>query len=164
MAEKQPVLLPRQVVPSKYTLHLEPNLDTFDLKGDVSITVAVHEATSSVQLHARELYLSFAEFKPDGDGAAAIGATSISLNNGSHEFPFVATLTFAKELPVGGGTLRIKYRGELNDQMAGFYRSKYTCVSWFVRLKPKAQGISVQHGLRVSCGCASWVGVAVLRC
>ena len=37
-----------------------------------------------------------------------------------------ATLGFDEVLPVGKGVLEIKFRGILNDQMAGFYRSQYT--------------------------------------
>ena len=35
-------------------------------------------------------------------------------------------LEFASELEVGGATLTISYTGILNDQMRGFYRSKYS--------------------------------------
>ncbi|CAE8641584.1 unnamed protein product, partial [Polarella glacialis] len=37
-----------------------------------------------------------------------------------------ATIGFLEVLPVGKGVLEIKFRGILNDQMAGFYRSQYT--------------------------------------
>ena len=37
-------------------------------------------------------------------------------------------VSFGEDLPEGGGTLHIEFRGELNDQMAGFYRSKYVTV------------------------------------
>ena len=49
------------------------------------------------------------------------------------KFPYVTTFSFATHgetepaLSAGDGVLHIVYRGELNDQMAGFYRSK--CVA-----------------------------------
>ena len=36
------------------------------------------------------------------------------------------SLEFPSELPVGVATLVLQYTGILNDQMKGFYRSKYT--------------------------------------
>lgn len=35
------------------------------------------------------------------------------------------TLTFPNKLKVGDGVIRLKFSGELNDKMKGFYRSKY---------------------------------------
>jgi hypothetical protein len=38
----------------------------------------------------------------------------------------VATIHFSEPIQVGPGKLHIKYTGSLNDQLKGFYRSKYT--------------------------------------
>ena len=35
------------------------------------------------------------------------------------------TLTFPNNLKVGDGVIHLKFSGELNDKMKGFYRSKY---------------------------------------
>merc|ERR1740130_187163 len=37
-----------------------------------------------------------------------------------------STFSFDEVLPVGKGVLEIKFRGTLNAEMAGFYRSEYT--------------------------------------
>ena len=37
-----------------------------------------------------------------------------------------ATISFANELPLGEGQLKLEFTGELNDMMKGCYRSKYT--------------------------------------
>lgn len=36
---------------------------------------------------------------------------------------------FSNELPIGNAQLELKFTGELNDKMKGFYRSKYTSQS-----------------------------------
>ena len=36
------------------------------------------------------------------------------------------SIQFPSKLQLGAGILSIKYTGELNDKMKGFYRSKYT--------------------------------------
>ena len=38
----------------------------------------------------------------------------------------MATIEFAEKIKVGSGKLHIKYTGILNDNLKGFYRSKYT--------------------------------------
>jgi puromycin-sensitive aminopeptidase len=38
----------------------------------------------------------------------------------------VATVQFDKALEIGAGKLHIKYTGKLNENLKGFYRSKYT--------------------------------------
>ena len=48
-------------------------------------------------------------------------ATDISLD----EKADTATFTFEKELPLGHAKLHVTFVGQLNDQMAGFYRTKY---------------------------------------
>lgn len=36
-----------------------------------------------------------------------------------------ATITFPSLIPIGNAQLSVKFIGELNDKMKGFYRSKY---------------------------------------
>jgi hypothetical protein len=40
------------------------------------------------------------------------------------------SIDLASELPVGPATLSCSFEGVLNDKMVGFYRSKYTQVSF----------------------------------
>jgi hypothetical protein len=48
--------------------------------------------------------------------------------------------TFDEELPVGGkATLTIKFVGQLNDKMAGFYRSSYKDASGEVKYMATTQ-------------------------
>ena len=65
-----------------------------------------------------------------------------------------ATIGFDEVLPVGKGVLEIKFRGILNDQMAGFYRSQYTVPI----LKPAdmvALPFPFVKMLEISLGCAA---------
>mmetsp|Transcript_66812 Transcript_66812/g.118290 ORF Transcript_66812/g.118290 Transcript_66812/m.118290 type:complete len:881 (-) Transcript_66812:54-2696(-) len=114
------VLLPSDVVPEHYDLTLEPDLERFTFEGIVKITCDVQVATDKVSLHAHELVLSSADFTPAG--GAVMKADEITLKAKAK----TATVGFDDVLPVGKGVLVIKFRGILNDQMAGFYRSQYT--------------------------------------
>jgi len=115
------VLLPSDVEPVKYDLTLEPDLERFTFEGVVKIDVKVNVATEVVSVHQKQLVISEAKFTPSEAGAKAMEAEEITLKVKD----MTATFGFAEVLPVGDGVLEIKFRGILNDQMAGFYRSKY---------------------------------------
>lgn len=114
------VLLPDDVIPVSYDLALEPDLERFTFDGVVTITCDVQVATDVITVHARELTISEATFKPEG--AAVMEANTIALKKKAQ----TASFTFDEPLPTGSGALKLKFRGCLNDQMAGFYRSQYT--------------------------------------
>lgn len=120
MDKSHRVLLPSDLVPEHYDLTLEPDLERFTFEGSVKITCDVQVATDKVSVHAHDLLLSTAQFTPHG--AAPLKADEITLKAKAK----TATIGFDEVLPVGKGVLEIKFRGILNDQMAGFYRSQYT--------------------------------------
>lgn len=71
--------------------------------------------------------MSSAIFKGSGETAATtVEATQINMDLKAT----VLTLKFPSELPVGAGaTLDLVFSGEINNQMAGFYRSQYVDAS-----------------------------------
>jgi len=118
------VLLPDKVVPSKYIIKLEPNLTTFTFDGEEKVEVEVTKAgTKEITLHSRELYIKEASFTGADD--QKITPTDINFNTALRTCTFV----FKEELVVGAGVLAISFMGHLNNQMAGFYRSKYTDIN-----------------------------------
>lgn len=53
------------------------------------------------------------------------------------------TFDFGQSLPTGNAVLKIKYEAVLNDDMAGFYRSKYTVngeTRWMATTQFEATG------------------------
>jgi len=109
------VLLPTDVIPVKYNLHLTPNFNTLTFKGDEIIDVQVKNATTTVVLHSNDIKIESATFVGVGDAVVTV-----------QDKEQTATLVFPASLPTGTGKLHIKYEGNLNDQMVGFYRSKVT--------------------------------------
>lgn len=111
--------LPHNVIPKSYRLTLVPNLDgDFQFTGRVVVRVFVTEYTRTILLHSHRLDI-----------------LSVKVTLGSQIFPSTYSLlplaqmlniTTDKELPYGNNfDLTIDYKGELNDQSVGFYRSKY---------------------------------------
>ena len=116
------VLLPSAVKPVHYKLELFPDLVTFEYDSNEEISVVVGEqGVKEVSLHSKEIHVQEVSFKSSIEGAESPKLESISYNLKLH------TVTFAFDgiLPVGEGVLSIKFKGILNTDMAGFYRSSY---------------------------------------
>mmetsp|Transcript_10839 Transcript_10839/g.14084 ORF Transcript_10839/g.14084 Transcript_10839/m.14084 type:complete len:887 (+) Transcript_10839:126-2786(+) len=118
------VLLPDNVDPIKYIIRLEPNLETFTFDGEQTVEVEITKpGTQEISLHTRELYIKEASFT--GSNGEKITPVEINFNNTLRTCTFV----FKEELVVGAGAVQISFMGHLNNQMAGFYRSKYTDIN-----------------------------------
>ena len=116
------VLLPADVRPSHYVVELQPDLTAFTFSGRVEIKVNVLHATDKVTMHAKDLLVTGkASFSPSSDSVSRMESMEIAYNSDLSRVSF----TFPSLLHVGEGILEVSYRGELNDKMAGFYRSKY---------------------------------------
>ncbi|HUY19581.1 MAG TPA: M1 family metallopeptidase [Candidatus Binataceae bacterium] len=109
--------LPTIVKPTRYELRLEPNLPAASFLGEERVAIKVEQATSEIVLHALELEILTVE--------AERGAVHLQ---GKAEFvPALeqARLRFDKALEPGEWTLRLRFKGILNDKLHGFYLSRY---------------------------------------
>eukprot|EP00406_Dinophysis_acuminata_P070763 CAMPEP_0179268524 /NCGR_PEP_ID=MMETSP0797-20121207/30486_1 /TAXON_ID=47934 /ORGANISM="Dinophysis acuminata, Strain DAEP01" /LENGTH=894 /DNA_ID=CAMNT_0020976811 /DNA_START=169 /DNA_END=2853 /DNA_ORIENTATION=+ len=130
------VLLPDQVLPTKYDIRLVPDLERFVFDGVATIDVDVQEAVSEVTLHAKELQFISCEFTGEDDSAESKVET-VGINQRVKET--TVTFVFDKVLPVGKGKLAITYTGVLNNQMAGFYRSSYKDIHGNTKIMASTQ-------------------------
>ena len=110
--------LPRTVVPSRYELVLEPDLQAFTFSGSQRVEVEVTETTTKVVLNSIELDITSAALV---QGERRLEAT-IALDEETER----ATLTLAKAAEPGQWVLEASFTGILNDKLHGFYRSTYT--------------------------------------
>lgn len=107
------------VMPERYRLILHPNLDEFTFRGEETIYLKILKPTKEITLHAVELGIEEAIFIRPG---TAVVPENIHFDPHAE----TATFVFAKPLPAGKGELILKFQGVLNDQLRGFYRSRYT--------------------------------------
>lgn len=114
------VLLPRHAVPVRYTVKLEPDLVNCTFSGSVSIELNVLASSNRITLHAHQLAVSDVTVA-GGDGKKQ-GAETLSYDLKLQTL----TATFASSLAQGTCTFSASFTGVLNDELAGFYRSKYT--------------------------------------
>ncbi|ANZ75050.1 BA75_02276T0 [Komagataella pastoris] len=114
-------LLPANVKPTKYDLTLEPLFSTFKFNGEETIYLDVQENSSSITLHALEIDLH------DSLLITANKSKISPLHVTSNHDDQSLTFQFKEGTLVKGDKvqLQLKFIGELNDKMAGFYRSSY---------------------------------------
>ena len=113
--------LPSSIRPERYEITLTPDLESFTFAGEEEVTLSVAEATTSIVLNAAELAFSSASvILPDGTTVEG----SVSLDEAAER----ATITLPREVPQGTAKLHLSFTGTLNDQLRGFYRSKYTAA------------------------------------
>jgi len=111
--------LPRSVIPSRYDLTIEPDLEAATFSGTEAVTVEVHERIDEVVINALDLEIDNG-WLSNGAGTR-IEVSGIAFDEELQR----ATLGLADPADPGSWTLHLAFRGELNDQLHGFYRSTY---------------------------------------
>lgn len=110
--------LPRNVVPEKYEIKIEPDLVNFRFDGEELIHVTIAEPVREIILNALELEL-FDAFVTNNQQKKVVAQIRLDAENER------AILSFPEQLESGSWKLSIKFKGILNDKLHGFYRSTY---------------------------------------
>src|SRR2546422_9239537 len=112
--------LPDTVQPERYSIELRPDLSRFTFRGEESVTIRVLRPVKTTDLTARYLRPPRPPWK--AAKGPLVPAAKIELLKPAERL----RLTFAKSIPKGTATLHLVFDGTLNDELAGFYRSRYT--------------------------------------
>ncbi|MGI9119045.1 MAG: M1 family metallopeptidase, partial [Acidimicrobiales bacterium] len=111
--------LPRTVVPRRYHLRIEVDVDGARFTGNEDVELDIVEPVAEVVLNAVDLEMGPAWLTgPDGNRLDA----QVSFDAGAERL----TLALAATAQPGPWTLHLGFAGVLNDKLAGFYRSVYT--------------------------------------
>ena len=108
-----PYRLPRHSLPRRYDLVLEPDLNNATFSGSVTIVVDTAEAAPEIVLNSIELEI---------DTVAVDGETA---SFGLDEEAERLMIGPPSGVTTGEHTIDIEFRGILNDQLRGWYRSTY---------------------------------------
>jgi puromycin-sensitive aminopeptidase len=103
------------VMPSRYDLRIEVDLDAWRFAASERIDVQIHRPTAEITLHALELALHAVR-------AVAAGRTQAATVQYNAEAE-TATLRFPEPLPAGPVCLEIDFSGAIVERLRGFYRS-----------------------------------------
>ena len=110
-----PGILPKDVVPVEYALHLHPDLGTRTFRGTQTITLDVRRPTRAIVMNALNLEVAAATLRGPGGRRIALAPPR----------PDAATQTiaFALPAPLGPGryTLAMAWRGTINGAVEGLY-------------------------------------------
>ena len=117
---ENPYRLPRTVVPSRYDIELAPDLESFTFDGVETVQVQIVEPVGSIILNAIDIEIDIAKL--------AVGDRTLDATVEYDESMQRATLTLGEVVPAGEAELQLEFRGVLNDQLHGFYRSSFTDV------------------------------------
>jgi puromycin-sensitive aminopeptidase len=109
--------LPKTVTPRRYQLRLIPDLTQFTFAGEESVAIVVNSPTAEIVLNALELEID----------RVSVERGKTSLNGRAELDPKKerVVLRFERALETGEWTLKVAFRGILNDKLHGFYRSQY---------------------------------------
>ncbi|CCE62808.1 hypothetical protein TPHA_0D01680 [Tetrapisispora phaffii CBS 4417] len=121
---EQREILPTNLTPLHYDVELEPNFDSFKYNGKTSIDLKVNSADNIIKLNVYEINVS--KISLQLNDSTLIDVETFDNDNEAQ----ILTINLANESVLKdfiGKTIRlnIEFVGELNENMAGFYRAKY---------------------------------------
>ena len=105
--------LSKDVLPSRYELHFDLDLDSWTSRGREEITLRVARPTREIVVHAVELEI----------GAATVDGTVALESQRAESEAQVVVFRFAKEIGAGEHRLEIVWSGGIRDSLRGLYRS-----------------------------------------
>ena len=107
-----------QIIPERYRLMLHPDLERFTFRGEETAYIRLRKPMRVITFHAKDIKVLKAEFR---QGRKAWKPRRIYYIPADEH----ANFEFGESLPKGKGELYLEFSGVLNDQMRGFYRSRY---------------------------------------
>ncbi|KAG9236474.1 peptidase family M1-domain-containing protein [Amylocarpus encephaloides] len=113
-------ILPGNVVPKHYDITLEPDFKALTYEGTIVLDLDVVEDSTSISLNTLELDIHSTKILA---GSETISSSPTLAYDESKQ---TTKVTFEKTLSKGTkAQMEMKFTGQLNDKMAGFYRSTY---------------------------------------
>jgi puromycin-sensitive aminopeptidase len=110
--------LPRTVVPRRYDLVLDPDLEAETFSGSETVEVEVRERVDEIVLNAAELEITAGALERAG---TRLEVTDVRMDEETER----AHLRLAEPAAPGEWRLHLEFRGRLSNRLRGFYRSTY---------------------------------------
>jgi aminopeptidase N len=124
--------LPRTVLPRRYDLVLEPDLEHGTFQGAEDVQIEVREPLDEIVLNAIALQVSSGRLERDG---VALQVTDVRFEDDTER----AHLRLDGNAEPGEWTLHLEFAGKLSEHLRGFYRSTYVDESGVQRVVAATQ-------------------------
>jgi puromycin-sensitive aminopeptidase len=121
VADADAFRLPTTVVPSRYVLSFEPDIDNATFTGKEAVAIEIREPVREIVLNAMRLEIDEAWLEST-DGVGGRLTAVVALDPSTER----ATLALDADAAPGTWVLHVRFRGVLNDKLVGFYRSTFT--------------------------------------
>ena len=108
--------LPQTIIPSHYSLYLDPVIAQKTFTGEETIDVRVSTATKDIVLNSLDLDITEAEVKSGGSAQKA----AIAYDKPQE----MARLSLQEPVPAGDGQIHLRFSGKLTEGLRGLYLSK----------------------------------------
>ncbi|CAF3381776.1 unnamed protein product [Rotaria sp. Silwood1] len=111
--------LPTTINPSHYRLYIDASqLEEYIFQGTVDIDIQINEIVNEIILNSMNLNITKIEFQHYDFNFTLNG--SVEYNENYEQ----VIMKFNQQLNPGNGRLYLSFRGKINDQLNGFYRTK----------------------------------------
>ena len=107
----------QEVTPQNYRIHLIPDLKNFTFAGKVTLLVETPDEIEALGLNILDLEISNCAVEQDDDWVEC------KFDTDEEKEELQILLPQKMDGPI---LIQIDYKGQINDKMAGFYRSQYT--------------------------------------
>ena len=105
--------LPLHVSPRRYDIQLDAQVGREDFSGHVTIELDLHQASDTIDLHARNLTITDANLLIDGQSQPA----TVTIDSDNERI----VLHFSQTFPVGEATLDLTFGGKVEQTLRGLY-------------------------------------------
>jgi aminopeptidase N len=111
-----PGKLPKQVVPTEYSIRIVPNIDKFSFAGSEKVKIDVRAPVREIVLNAAELEITAASINDK-----ALPKTAIKIDKKEE----LLRLSLPNELAAGNHTVALTFSGKINQQGQGLFYMRY---------------------------------------
>lgn len=125
---KKSVRLPNHIYPISYDLTIKPDLESFTFSGNEIIKINIDKDINKITLHSKDIDIETVKISSKQKVAGSKGikkieqfATKITYDTEKE----TATFYFKNKIIKGKGDLSIVFCGIINENLRGFYKSKY---------------------------------------
>jgi aminopeptidase N len=114
--ESTPGKLPKQVVPTEYSIRIIPDLEKLTFTGSETVKLNVHAPVRELVLNALELEITRASVDDKN-----LPQSAVKIDRSTE----LLTLTLPSELAAGDHTLALNFSGKINQQGQGLFYMRY---------------------------------------